>query len=176
MSLPYIGEIQLMSVNYAPSTWALCDGAELPVNQHTPLFALIGLAFGGHATSYRLPNLMGRVPCGAGAGPGLAGREVGEVLGENTVSLYGDQTASHTHAMIGVFERGIEGKLPVPYTQYYLTNPSGGTALALNAPADTPFDPAAVGEGAGGEAHENRQPFVALTYVIALDGIFPSFP
>jgi len=177
MSDPYIGEIQIMAVNFPPKDWAFCNGVELRISQNVALFSLVGATYvAPTADSYRLPNLMARVPCGAGAGPGLTPRALGDTPGANTVSLTGDQTAAHSHAMSALFDREPNDKKPTPFVESYLTYPSGGTALVLNAPADTAFAPGAVGGTTGGAEHENRQPFLALTYVISLSGLFPSFP
>src|SRR4051794_16038468 len=98
MSQPFLGEIRMFGGNYAPKNWALCSGQILNISQNTALFSLLGTTYGGNGTTtFALPNLGGNSPLGAGQGPGLANRQLGETGGQTTVTLTPSQMPSHTH-------------------------------------------------------------------------------
>jgi microcystin-dependent protein len=163
MPEPFLGEIRLMSFNYAPKGWAMCNGQLLPINQNQPLFALLGTAYGGDGrTNFALPDLRGRTPIHLGAG-----RQVGHTGGEqaHTVSLA--EMPTHVH-----FEQasGSNADVAVPAGNIL------ASASGLYAPAAgvTTLEPSTVGNVGGSQAHLNMQPFLTLTFAIALQGIFPS--
>src|SRR5436853_2894344 len=98
MSTPYLGEIRLFPYNFAPRGWALCNGQILSIAQNTALFSLLGTTYGGNGqTTFALPDLRGRVPISSGQGPGLTNYTLGEVGGNETVSLNVNQNAAHSH-------------------------------------------------------------------------------
>lgn len=100
MSEPFIAEIRIFAGNFAPRSWAFCDGQLLPVAQNTALFSLIGTTYGGDGrTTTALPNLQGRAPMHPGRGPGLTARRLGERIGTNDVTLTTNQLPPHSHTL-----------------------------------------------------------------------------
>ena len=169
MSEPFIAEIRMFAGNFAPEGWAHCDGALLPIAQNTALFSLIGTTYGGDGeTTTALPNLQGRVPMHAGRGPGLTDRRLGERLGQARVTLAASQLPGHTHTLRAAEEDATS------------TDPTG-RALAIadsNTYRETGTDASmhadAIGDAGGGGAHENRQPYLVMRFIIALTGTYPS--
>ncbi len=168
MSDPFVAEIRIVPFNFAPRGWAFCDGQLIPLSQNTALFALLGTTYGGNGTTnFGLPNLQGRSPMQWGQGPGLSLRDIGESGGQASVTLLPSQTPSHTHGLMAAAGPATTG------------TPSAASALAMASAAvyGPPSDPVAMSSGAisavGGSPHENRQPFLTLNFVIALQGVFP---
>lgn len=169
MSEPFIGEIRLLSFAFPPKGWALCNGQLLPINQNQALFSLLGTMYGGNGqTTFALPNLQGRVPVDAGQGPGLSSYTQGQSGGENAHTLTLNEWVNHSHVLNGTRVDGNTaapaGALPAVGTEAYS---AAGPDTALNAASIAAPSP-------NSQAHENRQPFLTLSYVIALQGIFPS--
>lgn len=169
MSSPFVAEIVIFACNFAPKGWAQCNGQLLPISQNTALFSLLGTYFGGDGRqTFNLPDLRGRVAVGQGQGPGLAHYDQGQAGGAETVVLNGGQAPTHTHTMMAAAN---------------VTAPNPGPGLALGTPATavkmygaaspTALAPASIGPFGSGGPHENRQPYLALNYIIALTGIFP---
>lgn len=174
MSEPFIAEIRIFAGNFAPRGWAFCDGQLLPISQHTALFSLIGTTYGGDGRSTTaLPNMQGRAPMGAGRGPGLTARRQGEKVGAEMVSLTEAQMPSHNHAMFGS-SNSIEDGTGVPEAR--LTGSDEEGDLNTYAPAQnlTAFASDAMTTTGGGQPHNNMQPFISLSYIIALTGLYPS--
>ena len=176
MADPFIGEIRIFALDFAPRDWAFCDGRLLPIAQNTALFATIGTTYGGDGQStLGLPNLQGRAPmhAGIGTGPGLSNRRPGQIGGVETVTLTEAQMANHAHVLAGdAGEADEEGT----------TNPAGNRTATLDA-SDAPYQAAAnlapMASGAlvnagGGQPHSNLQPYLSLNFCIALQGVFPS--
>jgi microcystin-dependent protein len=165
MGTPYISEIKIMSFNFAPKGWAMCNGQLLPINQNQALFSLLGTTYGGNGqTNFALPNLQGRVPIHIGSGftQGAAG-------GETAHTLVTSEMPAHTHA---VNASSTAGDNP---------NPGGnvlGSPLNLTyRPPDNALvlmDPKSIGSVGGSQPHDNMQPYLTLNYCIALQGVFPS--
>lgn len=170
MSEPFTAEIRIFAGNFAPRGWAFCDGQLLPISQNTALFALIGTTYGGDGrTTTALPNLQGRAPMHPGRGPGLTARRLGERTGSEISSLSEAQIPSHNHTL---------NSLPLAGNR----NTPGGNVFARSTTV-TPYRPsgslvdmasAAVPTVGGGQAHNNVQPFLAMNFIIALVGLFPS--
>jgi microcystin-dependent protein len=170
MTDPFVGEIRIFPLNFAVRGWALCNGQLLPLSQNTALFALLGTTYGGDGkTTFALPDLRGRAPMHAGAGPGLTPRDLGESPGESSVTLNLSQIPAHIHT---------ETAESVPAS---ISSPSGNVSLAS---ANTAGARANVygpegdlapmgGTVGGGQPHDNRQPYLGLNFQIALQGIFP---
>jgi microcystin-dependent protein len=165
----YLGEIKLWSGTFAPRFWAFCNGQLLPIAQNQALFALLGTTYGGNGqTTFALPNLQGRVPIGAGQGNGLTIRALGEVGGVASHTLLLTELPSHTHvarasSSVGTFDSPpghVLARNAAQIPQYGSTDDTNLSAGALLATG-------------GGQAHENRQPYLALNYIIALTGIWP---
>jgi microcystin-dependent protein len=164
MSTPFIAEIKIVSFNFAPKGWALCNGQLLPINQNQALFSLLGTTYGGDGrTTFALPDLRGRTPIHMGNGSIL-----GENGGEESHTMSITEMPTHIHLAQGAT---VDGDTPVP-TANILAAPTG----QVYAPANnlTPLDPGSVSPVGGNQAHENMQPYLTLNFVIALQGIFPS--
>lgn len=176
MTTPYLGEIQLFGFNFAPRGWALCNGALLPISQYTALFSLIGTSYGGDGKStFQLPNLAGRAVCSQGAGPGLTLRTTGESFGDNGVALIQGEMPMHGHAMNVFNQPDTTKRAAAPASGYALIPPQNTNAFVPSATANAALPPNTIGVTGNGLAHENRQPFMALNFCIALSGVFPSF-
>ena len=168
MAEPFLSEIRIMSFVFAPKGWALCNGQLLPINQNQPLFALLGTTFGGDGrVNFALPDLRGRTPIHVGSGHTL-----GERGGEQAHTLSISEIPTHTHSAIGT---NTAATTPDPTTNIFA---QAGAALGAVyvSPASqlTAFAPAAVANVGGSQAHLNMQPFLTLSFGIALQGIFPS--
>jgi microcystin-dependent protein len=173
---PFIGEIRLLPFSFAPKNWALCNGQLLAIQSNTALFSIIGITYGGNGTTtFQLPNLQGQTVAGVGAGPGLSDWSWGETRGENSVALGATEMPAHTHALNGFNNVGTAA---TPAANTYLAR-DGRTGGGIVSYALTPgaanaqMDPQALQPSGGGQPHENRQPFLALNYCIALTGVFP---
>ncbi len=166
MSDPFLAEIKLMSFNFPPKGWAFCNGQLLPINQNQALFSLLGTTYGGDGrVNFGLPNLQGRVPMHNGNGHTL-----GERGGEQAHTLSIAELPTHAHiAQASPKSDNTNVSLPFdnfpasPFAQTY-TPPS-----ALGA-----MDPSTLANVGGSQAHENMQPYLTLSFCIALQGIFPS--
>jgi microcystin-dependent protein len=173
MSEAFIGELRLMSFNFPPRNWAVCNGQFLPINQNQALFALLGTQYGGNGiTTFALPDLRGRMAVGLGSGLGVLNVQQGEAGGVENASLSLAQVPAHQHSLNAVSDLA---NAAVPGLA--LTAAKSRTGLAVFGPAgsnDTTLNPAAVSSTGGSQPHNNMQPFTVLNYCIALFGIFPS--
>ncbi|MGK5014180.1 phage tail protein [Janthinobacterium sp. 61] len=176
MTSPFLGEIQVFGFNYAPAGWASCNGATLQIRQYTALFSLIGTQYGGDGvTTFQLPNFTGRAPCGQGQGPALTARTIGDTFGSESVQLDVTQIPGHTHQLTVARQPNTSLQHNVPLTNDGLiTIGSVNTFLPAAAPSTT-FAAEAISPAGGNQAHENRQPLLALNFCIALQGEFPAF-
>lgn len=166
---PWVGEIALVPYNFAPLNWATCDGQLLAISQNAALFNLIGTQFGGNGTTnFALPDLRSRVPVHVGQGPGLSSYVVGQTGGVESVTLLANQMPVHTHPMGA---SSLNGTTSDPTLGIPARNASGVPSYAA-LPGNANMG--ALGNAGGGVPHENRQPFIAMTYIISLYGIFPS--
>ena len=163
MAEPFLSEIRIMSFVFAPKGWALCNGQLLPINQNQGLFSLLGTTFGGDGrVNFALPDLRGRVPIHVGSAHTL-----GERGGEQAHTLSISELPTHTHSVLSK---------PINAT----TNSPSGALLANAANFYTPFgsatsmSPSTVTNIGGSQAHLNMEPFLTLSFCIALQGIFPS--
>lgn len=170
MSEPFIAEIRIFAGNYAPRSWAFCDGQLLPISQNTALFSLIGTTYGGDGrTTTALPNLQGRAPMHPGRGPGLTSRRLGQRGGAETSTLAETQMPNHSHALRGTVSRGSSGQ-----PQGTAFNRSVGDT-AYHAPTNlNGMSPSMAQNAGGGQAHNNMQPYLTLNFIIALQGLYPS--
>jgi len=173
MSEPFIGQINMFAGNFAPRGWAMCDGQLLPINQNTALFSILGTTYGGNGvTTFALPDLRGRVPMHPGQGPGLSPRFLGEVGGTEVESLTIAQMPAHDHPAIPNNRPADEVN---PVANVPGRSPDG-TKIYRRSPdaAGGAMDPSFIGPTGGGQPHGNVQPFQSVTFIIALEGIFPS--
>ena len=163
MAEPFLSEIRIMSFGFAPKGWALCNGQLLPINQNQALFSLLGTTYGGDGrVNFALPNLQGSVPIHMGSGFTL-----GEKGGTTAVTLSIAEIPTHVHALKATNTNGA------------INNPNNAAIGAVNhrfSPSGglVAFDPTSVTSVGGSQAPLNMQPFLALTFCIALQGIFPS--
>ena len=174
MSEPFVAEIKMTGTNFAQRGWAKCDGQLLSISQNTALFSLIGTTYGGDGrTTVGLPDLRGRAPMHPGSGPGLTQRRLGEKGGTETVTLTPDTMGDHGHTMSVV---GALGDKSSPVGNSLAQSPSGRGGYGLydddNNQAAMASD--ALAQTGGGQAHDNKQPSLAINFQIALTGIFPS--
>jgi microcystin-dependent protein len=178
MSTPFLSEIRIMSFNFAPKGWTMCNGQLLPINQNQALFSLLGTTYGGDGrVNFGLPNLQARIPMHMGGGHTL-----GESAGENAHTLNISEMAQHNHLMKAsaiTADAGNPGHQPGP-TKYLAQAHAATGGGAVNTNLYGTGNPAKVmaaqtiSNTGGSQAHENRQPFLVLNYCIALQGIFPS--
>ena len=171
MSDPFVAEIRMFAGNFAPRGWALCNGQILPISQNTALFSLLGTTYGGNGQStFALPDLQGRAPMHAGSGPGLSPHFLGEEAGVDSVTLLTSEMPSHSHLLLGTNARAGVGSpdgntlnRSVGENAYQTTSTSSLVAMA----------PAMVAPVGGNLPHNNRQPYLTVTFIIALQGIYP---
>ncbi len=165
MAEPFLSEIRIMSFVFAPKGWALCNGQLLPINQNQALFSLLGTTYGGNGqTTFGLPNLQGRAPMHAGGG-----HTRGETGGEQAHTLTQSELPAHIH-MVSASQTTATEVLPA------------GNVLANSAPNNiygpvqnlTALSASTIAPVGGSQAHQNMQPFLTLSFCIALQGIFPS--
>jgi len=167
---PFIGEIQIFAGNFAPTGWAFCDGQLLPIASNTALFSLLGTTYGGNGqTTFALPDLRGRVPIHPGQGPGLSPRSLGESAGVENVTLATTEMAAHAHTLGA---SSASGSSDSPAGKVAARSPAAIPQYAAVANAN--LAATAIGSAGGSQPHNNMQPYLALTYIIALTGIFPS--
>ncbi len=175
MSQPYVGEIRLAGFNFAPSGWLFCDGSLLPIAQYDTLFQLIGTTYGGNGqTTFALPDLRGRVPIHQGLGAGLSNALViGQTGGAESVRLSVNQIPIHIHPLAVAGVGGVATDSPAAATLgsggvdiYAATGPTLATMATIPA----------IDATGGSQDHENRQPTIAINYIISMFGIFPSPP
>jgi microcystin-dependent protein len=167
MSEPFLSEIRIMSFVFAPRGWALCNGQLLPINQNQALFALLGTTYGGDGqVNFALPDLRSRIPIHMGSGHTL-----GERGGEQAHTLSINELPTHVHAMKATSAAAVAGNIPGPTV---LLGQASGDSI-YNDPANlVALDPRSVSNVGGSQAHLNMQPFLTLSFCIALQGIFPS--
>jgi len=169
MSEPFLAEVRMVGFNFAPRGWAFCDGQILPINQNQSLYSLLGTTYGGDGrTSFALPDLRGRTPIHVGCSNGGAFHTLGQKSGEETHTLAVNEMPQHRH------------RLQATNTGNGSASPAGnvfanaGTDL-YNAPQSlTGLNTGVVTHVGGGQAHENMQPYLAVNFCIALQGLFPS--
>ena len=173
MADPFIGEIRMFGGNFAPQGWSFCDGSTLAISQNDALFALIGTTYGGDGVqTFNLPDLRGRVPIHQGVSAHGESFVIGQVSGVESVTLTSSQVPVHSHPA----QAGPGGDVVSPKNAFWSSDPGGNTA-AYTGPVNSPPTMAgnAVGLSAGGSLpHDNMQPFLAISYIISLFGIFPS--
>jgi microcystin-dependent protein len=165
MSEPFLAEIRIFGFNFAPRGWAQCDGQILPINQNQSLYSLLGTTYGGDGrTTFALPELRGRVP----VHPGENGVTLGLKTGQETVTLDTTQVPNHTHTLRG---SSAEGDSPVALGNILADSP----VQLYAAPNDlVGLIAGTVADAGGGQGHDNMQPWLALNFCIALQGLFPS--
>lgn len=174
MSEPFVGEIRMFAGNFAPRSWAFCDGQLLAVSQNDALFSLLGTIYGGDGrTTFGLPDLRGRIPLHQGTGPGLSSRRLGAKGGSEKVTLTTNQLPNHSHDFIGSTK---DADSQVPTGRVLGESPTNLRYLS-NAPVSgnrQHFNTSSLSNAGGSQSHSNLQPTLCLNYIIALFGIYPS--
>src|SRR4051794_33812504 len=172
MSDPFVAEIRIFPFNFAPKGWALCNGQLMPISQNTALFSLLGTTYGGDGKStFALPDLQGSAPMQQGQGPGLSLRDLGEISGEQAVTLLQTEMPAHAHTAQGAAGAGLAD----PTSNVWASGAKGfGNVYSPSAQAtNVPMSPAALSFTGGGQPHNNMMPYLGLTFIIALQGVFP---
>lgn len=170
MSDQFVAEIRMFAGNFAPTGWALCDGQLLPISQNTALFSLLGTTYGGDGKStFALPNLQARMPLQEGQGPGLSLRDLGETGGSTSVTLIASEIPLHTHAARAVSQPGAPPLASAANAAWAASAARPYAASGVN----VAMHPQALAVAGGGQPHNNMPPYLALTFIIALQGIFP---
>ena len=176
---PYVGEIRAVGFSYAPRDWALCDGSLLQISSNRALFAILGITYGGDGrTTFALPDLRGRAIVNAGPGPGLTPYSLGAKAGVEGVALNLGQMPAHVHGAnidfnintaVGTSKEARKNFLSAS-VQLQFAEEAGSSTMANSMIAGTGAS------AGGGQFHDNRQPYLALSYIIALTGLFPPRP
>lgn len=174
-SEPVIGSIELWPGNFAPMGWAFCDGRILNISEYDLLYSLIGITYGGNGqTTFALPDLRGRVPIGYGQGTGLPNYTLGLNGGVETVNLQLNQLPSHNHLILCDNSTNNLQNSPTAHV------PAKSSTASKNYAASSAEDKAMAGNMAnsagGNQPHDNIQPFLAMNFIIALEGLYPQQP
>jgi microcystin-dependent protein len=170
MSQPYVGEIRMFGGNFAPAGWAFCQGQLIPISQNDTLFTLIGTTYGGDGqNTFALPDLQGRVPVHNGTNSGTGTNyQIGEKAGVESVTLTTQQIPVHNHAFIA---SGDIAQNPQPTDS--LVAQSATVQLFITDVASSPLDAQMLGVAGGSQPHENLQPYLCVSYILSLFGLFP---
>lgn len=169
MSEPFLAEIRIVGFNFAPRGWAFCDGQILPINQNQSLYSLLGTTYGGDGrTSFALPDLRGRVPIHVGRSDGGTEHREGQKSGEETHTLAANEMPEHSHVARASSDDGdnpiVSGNVFGSFNNLYHSPSSSLVQLRAGTTTNV----------GGGQAHDNMQPYLALNFCIALQGLFPS--
>lgn len=168
MAQPFVGEIKMFAGNFAINGYAFCNGQLMSIAENDVLFALIGTTYGGDGqTTFGLPDMQGRIPLHQGQGPGLTSRTMGEKAGTETVTLISQQMPSHSHTAAANSGSGASTNPQSNFIAGSTSTPYNTTAPATQMGVQT------IGLMGGSQAHDNLQPYLVITYLIALYGIFP---
>jgi len=178
MTSPYLGEIRMFGGSFAPQYNAMCQGQVLSIGQNTALFSLLGTYYGGNgSTTFALPDFRGRIGINQGQGPGLSNYVIGETGGFENVTLNINQMPSHIHTMqansasatVSTPSSNVPASLASPFSGFWVAPANiTGSPLSMNTAALTP--------AGGTQPHENRMPILAINFIIALNGVYPSRP
>ncbi len=169
---PFLGEIFAAGYNFPPIGYAFCNGALLPINQNQALFSLLGTTYGGDGmTTFALPDLRSRVPLMFNQGNGLTNYNLGDNGGVEGVTINQAQMPQHSHQLAC---SSVNGSSASPAG--LVSAKSSEADKVYGAPNGSAMNGGAIGPTGGNQPHENRQPFLALNYYIALQGIFPERP
>lgn len=169
MSEPFLAEIRIVGFNFAPRGWAFCDGQILPINQNQSLYSLLGTTYGGDGrTTFALPDLRGRTPIHVGQSDSGFTHMLGQKSGEETHTLSANEMPMHDHALQASNDPGDQNSPGGNLFANAGTNLYAAPSNLVNLNANT------VSNVGGGQAHDNMQPYIALNFCIALQGLFPS--
>lgn len=172
MADPFVGEIRMFGGTFAPLGWAFCNGQLLSISDYQTLFAVLGTTYGGDGqTTFGLPNLVGRLPLHQGTSPSTGTPyALGQSAGTETVTLQTQHLPAHGHALnatsAAAGQASPAGQLPA--------NLGAGARIYASVPSGVPMAPQSIGPAGGGQPHANMMPFLAVSFIIALDGLFPT--
>lgn len=172
----YLGEIRMFAGNFAPYGWALCNGQLLAISQNTALFSILGTTYGGNGTStFGLPNLQGTVPIQQGQGRGLTNYVLGEIGGTPNYTLLSTEMPMHNHTIQALTTSGDQPN-PSGMVLANSTTPdlTGVPVYVNNAVPNTSLNAMAISIAGSTLPHNNMQPYLCVTYIIALQGVFPT--
>ncbi len=173
MSSPYVGEIRMFGGNFAPAGWMTCDGQLIAISENETLFNLIGTTYGGDGQeTFALPNLAARVPVHMGTGPDGSNFILAQNGGNASVTLTTNQIPSHNHPLLAT----TSGQQQAPANTVVPADATPGNAHVYGPTGSAPTQLAAatIGNSGGGQPHNNLQPYLAITFIISMFGIFPS--
>ena len=176
MGTPFIGEIRMFGGNFAPVGWAFCAGQSLRIAQNDALYSLIGTTYGGDGlTTFKLPDLQGRVPLHQGTNPATGtSYPLGQQAGTEQVTLTLAETPIHTHAASAQSANGTQAG---PGNGVWATElDSNLKPFSVNQTPSGAMNPACLGTTGGSQPHDNVMPFLAINFIIALEGIYPQRP
>jgi microcystin-dependent protein len=169
MSDPFVAEIRMFAGNFAPTGWALCNGQLLPLSQNTALFSLLGTTYGGDGKStFALPNLQDSAPMQPGQGAGLSLYDLGQQGGVPNVTLLESEMPLHNHI--------ANAKTSLGNSQTPADQTWAGSSIVkqyVNTAPNTPMSPSALSPTGGSLPHNNLAPFLVVTFIIAMQGVFP---
>lgn len=180
MATPYLGQISMFAGNFAPRSYAFCNGQLLAINQNQALFSLLGTTYGGDGrTTFALPNLQSRLPIHVGNGPGLSNYNLGQAAGSQMVTITSAEMPAHTHTLeatqtdataTAIGETVLPGKPTAGNNPaFYAAQGSGQAPLTFDA-----LNAAACSATGGSQPHTNLMPSLCISFIIALQGIYPS--
>lgn len=176
MSDQYLGEIRMFGGNFAPTGWALCNGQLVSISQNAALFSILGTTFGGDGVqTFGLPDLRGRAPLHWGQGTGLSTYTLGEQTGTETVTLLQNQMPAHTHQVNASSSNGSSASAhgAVPATAAPARGENTGPEIYGTA-TNTTMNAQMISVSGGSQPHSNLQPSLCVSFIIALQGIFPT--
>jgi microcystin-dependent protein len=169
MSQPFIGEIRMVGFNFPPVGWAFCDGQLLAISENDALFNLIGTTYGGNGQStFGLPNLQSRTPVHIGTGPAGDTYTLGEMAGEEQVTLTVNQIPIHSHAFLATNSPGTQIN-----PQGNTTGQPGQIQPYIDDVPSVPMSSNAIGPSGGSQPHDNMMPYQVISFIISLDGVYP---
>jgi microcystin-dependent protein len=169
MATPFVGEIRMTGFNFAPDGWFLCNGQSLPISEYEVLFNLIGTTYGGNGqTTFNLPDLQGRIPFHQGTSNLGQTMVIGQIAGEESVTLLSNQMPVHSHALGA---SSVAGGQASPVGVVWASSNLG--QFSTEAPSHA-MAPSVIGQAGGGQPHDNLPPFLVVNFIIAWAGIYPS--
>ena len=173
MSSPFVAEVRIWACNFAPTGWAFCNGQLMPISQNTALFSLLGTTYGGDGKStFALPDMRGNSPMHPGQGPGLSLRDLGEIGGEETVTLLDSEMPAHAHQFGGAAAGA--GDVQDPTGAVWAQGPGRSAVFLYSSPPTGAMNNMQSMTITGGsQPHNNMQPYLTLNFCIALQGVFP---
>ena len=177
MADPFVAEIRIFPFNFAPKGWAFCDGQLLPISQNTALFSLLGTTYGGDGKStFGLPDMQGNSPMHPGQGPGLSLHDLGEMSGVQFVTLIQSEMPAHAHFVGRALAANGDSQSPANCVWSQAPAGRGQFIMYHEPPATGQVNVNSLTVTGGSQPHNNMQPYLTLSFCIALQGVFPARP